>query len=215
MEFYFDGSLFGWMVKDSFSNYAYANEQACRYFNCKKDEIIGCSDADLIPDLGSSYKYILSDDKKIMATARMSIVLKVFDYGGQNRLKAYLVEKRPWILADNSPGVICTYIELTNVYFSTFLRQHTRRPLVFEKPSSIFTEREWEVILLLLCGMKRNIMSDILNISTLTLRNRISRCCEKAGVINESELSKYCYSNGWDNYIPPFFLKKRYINIIK
>lgn len=215
MEFYFDGSLFGWMVKNSDSRYVYANALACSYFFCSLNNLLGCSDADLLPDLGCNHQYILRDDKKIIATQKMTLALKVFDFGSKNRLKAYLVEKRPWLLADNSVGVICTYIELTNVYFSTFLRQHARRPLVFTQPSRVFTEREWEAILLLLCGMKRASISDTLNISTLTLRNRIACCCEKVNVLNEAELVNYCYDNGYDNYIPSFFLKKGYVSIIK
>lgn len=214
MEYYFAGSLFGWAVKNAASQYVYANKLACSYFNISADKIAGCLDTDLIPDLGHLHKYIVKSDNIVMSSGKMCVVLKIFDYGGKDKLKAYLVEKRPWVLPDNSPGVICTYIELTNVYFSTFLSQHTRKPLIFTRPSTIFTDREWEVIFLLLCGVKRDFMSEILNIGGFTLRNRIVRCCEKAGIINnETVLTEYCYNNGWDNYVPPFFLKKGYINL--
>ncbi|WP_428944762.1 PAS domain-containing protein [Pantoea sp. FN060301] len=213
MEFYFDKSLFGWAIKDARSRYVYANDLACRYFRVKKSALTGCTDADLIPALNHACKYILQDDRKILSTHKMSIALKIFDYGGKGKISAYRVEKRPWTLPDSSPAIICTYIELTNVYLSTFLNQHDRRPLVFTQPSTLFTDREWEVILLLLCGVKRKVMATTLGISGLTLRNRISRCCEKAGVVNQSVLTEHCFANGWDNYVPPFFLKQGYVSL--
>jgi len=214
MDFYFKKSLFGWAVKDSSSRYVYVNELACKYFNMSSDEIKGSLDVELLPDIGEHYKYILNDDVKIIQTKRMSIALKVFDFGHRGKLRAYLVEKRPWDLADGSTGIICTYIELTNIYLSSFFSDIYRRPLVFTKPSSIFTDREWEVILLLLCGVKRDVIYKILSISRITLRNRITRCCEKVSVINVPPLLDYIRFKGWDNYVPPCFLKKGHMILV-
>ncbi|RRZ89366.1 PAS domain-containing protein [Erwinia sp. 198] len=211
MDYYFNRSLFGWAIKDAFSRYVYANHEACLYFNMPSEKIKGHTDKDLFPDLVDFYETIIKDDKKIINTGAMSIVLKIFNQEGNNRKQAYLVEKRLWQLPDGSPGIICNYIEITNIYFSTFLYQRSRQPLTFTAPSPLFTDREWEVILLLLCGMKKGRMSAMLNLSKLTLRNRIARCCEKANVMNEIALAHYCQHKGWDNYIPPFFLKKGYI----
>ncbi|MGK6326067.1 PAS domain-containing protein [Erwinia sp. DT-104] len=211
MDYYFSYSLFGWVIKDASSRYVYANQKACRYFSLPFEKIKGCTDKDLFPDLCDFHERITKDDKKIITTGAMSVVLRIFNQEGNNRKQAYLVEKRLWRLPDGSPGIICNYIEITNVYFSTFLCQHSRKPLTFTAPSPLFTNREWEVILLLLCGMKRDRMSAMLNVSKLTLRNRIARCCEKANVMHGIALTQYCQRKGWDNYIPPFFLKKGYI----
>jgi hypothetical protein len=214
MNFYFKHSLFGWAIKDSASRYIYVNDLACHYFKLSADIIIGCLDTELITDMGEHYKYILSNDNEIIKNKKMSIVLKVFNYGNEGKLRAYLVEKRPWPLPDGSTGVICTYIELTNVYLSSFFDNIYRKPLVFTKPSPYFTDREWEVMLLLLCGVKRKGMSEILGISHATLRNRITLCCEKAGTLNSTRLLKYIRAQGWDNYIPPFFLKQGHMILV-
>lgn len=205
MDLYFKKSLFGWAIKNTSSRYIYANDLICKYFNMSTNEIIGSLDTKIIPDIGEHYKYILNDDKKVIHTKEMSIALKVFNFGQEGKLRAYLVEKRPWNLTDGSVGIICTYIELTNIYLSSFFSNIYRRPLAFTKPSPIFTDREWEVILLLLCGVKRNNIYKILGISRITLRNRITLCCEKIGVINVPTLLDYIRCNEWDNYIPPFF----------
>lgn len=63
-------------------------------------------------------------------------------------------------------------------------------------------------ILLLQCGVKQNVMPGILGISLSTLRNRLARGCDKTGVTNSAALLRHCNQRGWDNYIPPFFLKK-------
>lgn len=213
MKFYFEKSLFGWAIKDEKSRYIYGNDLACHYFRVKRKTLAGRTDADLIPASTNACKYILQDDRKILSSHEMSVVLKIFDYGGRGKLNAYWVEKRPWTLPDNSPAIICNYIELTNVYLSTFLNPQERRPLVFTKPSSLFTDREWEVILLLLCGVKRKAIASTLGISGLTLRNRIARCCEKTGAVNQSVLTGQCFANGWDNYVPPFFLQQGYVTL--
>jgi hypothetical protein len=175
---------------------------------------MGCIDTELIPDIGEHYKYILRDDNEIIKNKKMSTVLKVFNYGNEGKLRAYLVEKRPWPLQNGSTGIICTYIELTNVYLSSFFDNIYRKPLIFTRPSPLFTDREWEIILLLLCGVKRKSISEILGISHITLRNRIILCCEKSGVMNYTQLLKYIRTQGWDNYIPPSFLKQGHMILV-
>lgn len=213
VEYYFDNSVFGWAVKDSDSQYVYGNNVFCQYFGVTKNQIPGFIDTELAPDISQYYEHILSDDQKILTTNEMSIVLKTFDYGKQNRLRSFLVEKRPWRLDNGANGIVCTYIEITNVYFSTFLMSHDRKPLVFTRPANIFTDKEWEVILLLQCGVKQNCMPGILGISYSALRNRITRCCNKTGMTNSITLLQHCNQNGWDNYIPPFFLIKGHVLI--
>lgn len=213
VEYYFAHSLFGWAVKDSHSRYVYANNLACRYFSVNENQLRGSLDTDLTPDISDYYGNILHDDSKILSTHKMSIALKTFDFGRRNRLRSFLVEKRPWQLPDGSNGIICTYMEITNVYFSTFLMPYDRRPFVFTRPANIFTDKEWEVILLLQCGVKQSLMPDILGVSFSTLRNRLTRCYDKTGVTNSAALLRHCNHNGWDNYIPPFFLRKGHVSI--
>ncbi|MFV9668181.1 PAS domain-containing protein [Pantoea sp. ARC607] len=211
VKYYFDNSRFGWAIKNSASRYVYANSIAHRYFNIPSGTIAGTFDTDLTPDISDYYHHFLHDDKKILKTKEMSIVLKTFEYGRENRLKTFMVEKRPWTLSDGSDAIICTYLEITNLYFSTFLRPRGRKPFVFTRPAKTFTDREWEVILLLFCGVKQNLMPEILGISAPALRNRLIRCYDKTGVTNIAALKQHCMQEGWDNYIPPFFLNKGHV----
>ncbi|WLS79050.1 PAS domain-containing protein [Erwinia pyri] len=213
VEYYFDHSLFGWAIKDSDSRYVYGNKILCHYFGVTENQLPGLLDTELTPDISEYYDHILCDDQKILTTNEMSIVLKTFDYGRRNRLRSFLVEKRPWQLDNGSDGIVCTYTEITNVYFSTFLMPCERKPFVFTRPANIFTDKEWEVILLLQCGVKQNAMPDILGISASALRNRITRCCDKTGVTSTTTLLQHCNQNGWDNYIPPFFLTKGHVSV--
>lgn len=214
MDFYFNKSLIGWAIKDRCSRYIYANKLACDYFRLPTGKIKGLTDADLIPDLGGYHKNIMRNDVSIINSLSMSVALKIFNYGGNYGPKAYLVEKRPMQLSDESICVACSYLELTNVYFSSFFNSLNRKPLVFTRPSEKFTNRDWEVIILLLCGMRRSNISNTLGISCISVRNRISLCCEKAGVRNLNDLLEYLSHNGWDNYIPPFFLKQKHMILI-
>lgn len=75
----------------------------------------------LTPDIGDYYSHIRQDDGKILSTHNMSITLKNFDYGRRNRLRSFLVEERFWQLPDGDDGIICTYMEIANLYFSTFM----------------------------------------------------------------------------------------------
>lgn len=211
--YYFDHSLFGWAIKDSASRYVYGNKLACRYFNVSEDTLVGSLDTDLTPDIGEYYRHIRHDDRKIVTTGQMSLVLKTFEYGRHNRLRSFLVEKRPWPFREGVKGIICTYMEISNIYFSTFLKPSDRKPFVFTRPANIFTDKEWEVILLLFCGVKQYAMPEILGISPSALRNRLIRCYDKSGVISNAALQQYCCQRGWDNYIPPFFLSKGHVLI--
>lgn len=213
VESYFDNSRFGWVIKNSISRYVYANKLACRYFNVPYTRLVGSSDTDLTPDIGDYYHHILHDDRKVQNTKEMSVVLKTFEYGREKRLRSFMVEKRPWTFSDGADGVICTYLEITNVYFSTFLSPRDRRPFVFTRPANVFTDKEWEVILLLLCGVKQNVMPEILGISSSAIRNRLIRCYDKSGATNNTALTRHCIQQGWDNYIPPFFLNKGHVLI--
>jgi len=213
VEYYFNNSLFGWAVKDSHSRYLYGNKLVCRYFNVNQNQLPGLLDTDLTPDIRDCYERICQDDRKILNTYRMSIALKTFDYGRRNRLRSFLVEKRFWQLPDGADAIICTYMEIANLYFSTFLMPYDRRPFVFTRPAEVFTDKEWEVILLLQCGVKQSVMPGILGVSFSTLRNRLARCCDKTGVANSAALLRHCNQQGWDNYIPPFFLKKGHVSI--
>ena len=213
MNCYFKHSQFGWTVKDGHSRYVYANKLACAWLDVSPSDIAGCTDIDLTPDMGSCYERILNDDRKILNTGEMSIVIKTFDFGRKNRLRSFLVEKRLWKVNPAEDGIICTWIEITNVYFSTFLRQQTRKPFVFTPPAHLFTDKEWEAILLLQCGVKQSAMPDILGISASALRNRLARCYDKADVTNTAALLRHCGQKGWDNYIPPFFLKKGHVSL--
>jgi len=210
---YFDRSLFGWAVKDCHSRYLYGNKLVCRYFNIDQQKLPGLRDIDLTPDIQQDYERICQDDSKILNTHNMSVALKTFDYGRRNSLRTFLVEKRFWQLPDGSDGIICTYMEIANLYFSTFLMPYTRRSFVFTRPADIFTDKEWEIILLLQCGVKKSVMPGILGVSFSTLRNRLARCCDKTGMTNSAALLRYCSQQGWDNYIPPFFLQKGFVSI--
>jgi len=211
--YYFDNSLFGWAIKDSASRYVYGNKLVCHYFNVPYGALAGSRDPDLTPDIRDSYGHILRDDQKVLMTKEMSIVLKTFEYGKADRLRSFMVEKRPWQFSDGAEGVICTYMEITNVFFSTFLKPRDRKPFVFTRPATTFTDKEWEVILLLLCGVRQQCMPAILGISPSALRNRLIRCYDKSGAMNSAALKHFCGQKGWDNYIPPFFLSKGHIQI--
>lgn len=72
MEFYFDRSLFGWAVKDASSKYVYANPRACQYFGVQVDGIAGCTDKDLVYELGEWYSRIVNDDKEVILKGKTS-----------------------------------------------------------------------------------------------------------------------------------------------
>jgi len=184
--------IVGWAVKDRHSRYLYGNQLVCRYFNVDPHQLPGLLDTDLTPDMRDDYDRIRQDDSKILRTHSMSIALKTFDYGRRNRLQSFLVKKRFWQLPDGSDGIICTYMEIANLYFSTFLMPYERKPFVFTRPTLIFTDKEREVILLLRCGVKQSVMPDILGVSFSTLRNRLARCCGKTGVTNSAALLRHC-----------------------
>jgi len=119
-------------------------------------------------------------------------------------------------LYDDDHNCIGTLISVRHVRIITpgaLLGGKIIQHATFESPSSVFTEKEWEVVYLLICGMKIKEISSILAISADAVNGRLRSCYRKTGLNALSSLTEYCRENHYDHYIPAFFLKKGHIII--
>lgn len=89
------------------------------------------------------------------------------------------------------------------------LNQHA----TFQTPSELFTEKEWEVMYLLLCNLSLKEISNVLGISVDAVNGRLRSSFKKTEVNSSTALVDFCRTNRFDNYIPQFFLKKGHIVI--
>ncbi len=78
--------------------------------------------------------------------------------------------------------------------------------IMFQPPTDLFTQREWDVIFLLLQKYTSKQMGKMLNISYRTVETHIARIYRKIGVNSSYQLEEYCRTNDYDLYVPERFV---------
>lgn len=119
-------------------------------------------------------------------------------------------------LYDESGTCIDTIISVRHVNILTpisLLNGKLNQHATFQTPPDIFTEKEWEVMYLLLCNLSLKEISNVLGISVDAVNGRLRSSFRKTGVNSSATLVDFCRTSRFDNYIPQFFLKKGHIVI--
>ncbi len=78
---------------------------------------------------------------------------------------------------------------------------------MFQPPTQLFTQREWDVIFLSLHKNTSKQIGRILNISYRTVENYTAQIYKKAGVSSAQQLEEYCRINNFDLYVSERFLQ--------
>ncbi|TNH41371.1 helix-turn-helix transcriptional regulator, partial [Photorhabdus luminescens] len=78
--------------------------------------------------------------------------------------------------------------------------------IMFQPPTDLFTQREWDVIFLMLHKYTSKQIGRMLNISYRTVETHISRIYKRIGVHSGSQLEEYCRTNDYDLYVPKRFV---------
>ncbi|REF26275.1 regulatory LuxR family protein [Xenorhabdus cabanillasii] len=78
---------------------------------------------------------------------------------------------------------------------------------MFQPPTNLFTQREWDAIFLSLHKYTSKQIGRILNISYRTVENYTAQIYRKVGVSSAQQLEEYCRLNNFDLYVPERFLQ--------
>lgn len=215
IEMFSKDDVVGWAVKDKNSNFVYVNKtfKIWQTISTRYDyEGLNISD---IPVPVAEFADIFNQqEREIERSGRPVRAITTHIQGREKIMQpAYNVQEP---LFDENNNCIGTVISVRHVNIITplsLLNGKISQHAVFESPSDLFTEKEWEILYLLICGLKIKEISGILEISVDAVNGRLRSCYRKTGLNSLSSLTEYCRDNNVDNYIPKIFLRKGHIVI--
>ncbi|EQB98359.1 hypothetical protein B738_25290 [Photorhabdus temperata subsp. temperata M1021] len=133
--------------------------------------------------------------------------LETHTYGKDTFLSSYFQEKYP-LYNDEKECVGILFHGWKAQDFSLTRLFHGKLPasILFQPPTDLFTQREWDVIFLSLQKYTSKQMGKMLNISYRTVETHMARIYKKIGVNSCYQLEDYCRSNDYDLYVPERFV---------
>ncbi|MCA6220032.1 helix-turn-helix transcriptional regulator [Photorhabdus antumapuensis] len=198
-----------WAIKDKNSCHIHVN-QACKSLlniSCSFD-FEGIYDHELPWDGAEFAKEYIAHDQKVMEKEERVCLLLTHTFGKEQILSSYFFEKYPLYHEDGSCiGTI--YHGWQAQDFSLTRLFHGKLPanIMFQPPTDLFTQREWDIIFLMLHKYTSKQIGRMLNISYRTIETHISRIYKRIGVHSSYQLEEYCRTNDYDLYVP-----KRFVN---
>lgn len=197
-------------IKNNESRYIFINEAALIHYGIPlKFNYEGCLDSEL-PHPGSELaQKFQENDKKIIQEGKVIIEIETHIYGKDKKLQPHICEKIPFYDNDDTCiGIICMgrNFESASLYYQSVKLGSIC--LVTEPTVNIFTEKELDVIFLLLHGLSSKEIAKILNLSPRTVQSRTSIIYQKANINSYRQLKEYCIGMRLNKYIPKRFLYK-------
>ncbi|QXF33495.1 helix-turn-helix transcriptional regulator [Photorhabdus luminescens] len=196
-----------WGIKDENSCFVYANQACKRILNisCSFD-FEGLYDHEL-PWIGAEFaKEYIAHDQKVMEKEERVCSLETNTYGKKQILSSYFFEKSPIYHDSNCMGIIYHGWQAQDFSFTRLFRGKLPASIIFQPPTDLFTQREWDVIFLLLHKYTNKQIGKMLNISYRTVETHISRIYKRIGVHSSYQLEEYCRTNDYDLYVPERFV---------
>ncbi|MBS9437629.1 helix-turn-helix transcriptional regulator [Photorhabdus noenieputensis] len=196
-----------WGIKDKNSCFIYVNQACKRLQNISSSfDYEGVYEHELPWDGAEFAKEYISHDQKVMEQEKRICSLETHLFGKEQILSSYFLAKYPLYHEDgNCIGVIYHGWQAQNFSFTRLFRGKLPASIMFQPPTDLFTQREWDVIFLLLQKYTNKQIGRMLNISYRTVENHISRIYKRVGVHSSYQLEEYCRINDYDLYVPERF----------
>ncbi|TDB54229.1 helix-turn-helix transcriptional regulator [Photorhabdus khanii] len=198
-----------WGIKDENSCFIYGNSATKKIIHDfkKSFDYEGLYDDELNWDGAEFAKEFIDHDKNVMANGKRVCSLETHLFGKDKFLSSYFCEKTP-IYHDNGNCIGIMYHMWKAQDFSLTRLYHGKLPssILFQPPTDLFTQREWDVIFLLLQKYTSKQMGKMLDISYRTVEAHISRIYKRISVNSSYQLEEYCRLNDYDLYVPERFV---------
>ncbi|MCT8344076.1 MULTISPECIES: helix-turn-helix transcriptional regulator [Photorhabdus] len=198
-----------WGIKDKNSCFIYAN-QACKHVQniSSSFDYEGHYDYDLPWDGAEFAEEYMTNDKIVMEKEERICSLVTHKFFKEQILSSYFFEKYPLYHEDGSCiGTIYHGWQVQDFSFTRLFRGKLPANIMFQPPTDLFTQREWDVIFLMLHKYTSKQIGMMLNISYRTVENHISRICKRMGLHSSRQLEEYCRTNDYDLYVPKRFVQ--------
>ncbi|CAQ85123.1 MULTISPECIES: helix-turn-helix transcriptional regulator [Photorhabdus] len=197
-----------WGIKDKNSRFIYGN-LALKHLENVPDsfDYEGLFDDEIPWDGAEFAKEFVIHDNSVMEKGERICSLETHVFGREKILSSYFQEKHPLYNDENECiGIIFHAWKAQD--FSLTRLYHGKLPasILFQPPTDLFTQREWDVIFLSLQKYTSKQMGRILDISYRTVEVHMSRIYKKVGVNSIYQLEEYCRLNDFDLYVPERFV---------
>ncbi|TDR82730.1 helix-turn-helix transcriptional regulator [Paludibacterium purpuratum] len=220
-----------WGCKDLQSNFLYTTQQTAELFGFRhKEEIVGLSDLDLHCDAAESAHLFRAQDREVIRTGQTLRILDIHRYSNHT-WRSMLTCKR--LLRDPAQNIVGTIVNTQELNSDELLQLGallgkiayspmsgsdqltTRTSFIIGHPSQgpKLTQRQQEILFLLLRGRSARLIGRALGISTRTVEWHVCMLKEKFAVVSKSELIDKAFEQGYLNNLPPG-LCKRSLSII-
>ncbi|MCC8459738.1 helix-turn-helix transcriptional regulator [Photorhabdus aegyptia] len=199
-----------WGIKDKNSCFIYAN-QACKHLQniSSSFDYEGVYEHELPWDGAEFAKEYIAHDQKVMKQEKRICSLETHLFGKEQILSSYFLAKYPLYHEDGScMGVIYHGWQAQDFSFTRLFRRKLPASIMFQPPTDLFTQREWDVIFLFLQKYNSKQIGRMLNLSYRTVENHISRIYQRIGVHSSYQLEEYCRTNDYDLYVPERFVHR-------
>ncbi|MBS9426981.1 PAS and helix-turn-helix domain-containing protein [Photorhabdus akhurstii] len=197
-----------WGIKDENSCLIYVNLALKSLHNVPSSfNYEGLFD-DEIPWNGAEFaKEHVTQDKIVMEEKERICSLETHLFGKEQILSSYFCEKYPLYHEDGSCiGTIFHGWQAQDFSFTRLFHGKLPASILFQPPTDLFTQREWNVIFLLLQKYTSKQIGRMLNISYRTVETHISRIYKRIGAHSSRQLEEYCRTNDYDLYVPERFV---------
>ncbi|WP_448511972.1 helix-turn-helix transcriptional regulator [Photorhabdus laumondii] len=197
-----------WAIKDKNSCWVFGN-LACRQIQNLPDlfDYEGKNDSEL-PWSGAEFaKEFVIHDKNVMKQEKRICSLETHTYGKDKFLSSYFSEKYPIYNDENECiGLFLHAWKAQDFSLTRLFYGKLPASILFQPPTDLFTQREWDVIFLLLHKYTSKQIGRMLNISYRTVETHISRIYKRIGLHSTRQLEDYCRTNDYDLYVPERFV---------
>ncbi|MBS9423864.1 helix-turn-helix transcriptional regulator [Photorhabdus caribbeanensis] len=199
-----------WGIKDKNSCFIYVNQACKRLQNISSSfDYEGVHEHELPWDGAEFAKEYIAHDHKVMEQEKRICSLETHLFGKEQILSSYFLAKYPFYHKDGScMGVIYHGWQAQDFSFTRLFRGKLPASIMFQPPTDLFMQREWDVIFLFLQKYNSKQIGRILSISYRTVENHISRIYQRIGVHSSCQLEEYCRTNDYDLYVPERFVHR-------
>lgn len=203
--YYWEQSREPWWVKNSNSQIVYANASMKSFIGLPEGfDIEGRYDHELPVELHRFASQFRQHDRQVLREKERSTSLQIQRFNRKDYLEAWYTEKYP-LFGEKGDiiGVIPHFRPVESIFVSRLANIKTPSSLMFNAPSKIFTEKEWQVIFYTCQFFTPKMIGKAINISHRTVEDILCRIYKKTGVGNKRGLIDYCIEHGFNNFIPP------------
>ncbi|TDR73821.1 helix-turn-helix transcriptional regulator [Paludibacterium purpuratum] len=215
-----------WYCKDVQSTYLYINQHDAELLGLQhKEEFVGQTDLDLPCGAAESAHLFRAQDREVIHSGQILRMLDIHRYGG-NQWRALLTCKAPLRDQDQNIigvighgqeldshellelGVLLGKIADSPVSGNNLLTSRTSYIIGHPGHGPKLTQRQQEILFLLLRGRSARLIGRALGISTRTVEWHVGMLKEKFAALSKSELIDKAIEQGFLNNLPPGLCKR-------